>query len=221
MGLFFSGDRAAGGFAAAQTLRAYWEGLRPRAGDIPVRTAVDPRGLAPILDRTFLAESIAPGQLRLRIAGMVLNELGGAEMKGLPLSLLFRLDAHEVLAAACQQVLDSPAIVEVDVEAERGLTRPALSARLLLLPLLASDGARRLVLGCLATEGRLGRCPRRFAVSRVSATALILPERATAAPATGAAGAGAERKRPDSETAAEDMSHAAATRRHLRLVHSV
>ncbi len=217
MALFFPGDRAAGGFAATQILRAYWEGLRPQAGGIPARAAVDPRGLAPILDRIFLAESVAPGQLRLRISGVMLNELGGAEMKGLPLSLLFRPEARAALATACREVLDTPAAVEVDVEAERGLTRPALSARLLLLPLLAADGGRRLVLGCLATEGRLGRCPRRFAVSRVSATALILSPGAT--PAT-AAPSGPDQP-ADSETAAGNVSPAAATRRHLRLVHSV
>lgn len=175
MALFFKDHSPAGGFAALQAARAYWEGLRPGGTGIPARSAIDPRGLGPVLDRVFLAEAMAPGQLRLRIAGMAVNELAGADMKGLPLSLLFRPEARAALADACRAVTDTPALAELQAEAERGLARPALAARLLLLPLLSSDGARQLVLGCLATEGTPGRAPRRFAISRVAVTALAAP----------------------------------------------
>lgn len=199
MALFFKGHGPAGSFAATQTLRAYWEGLRPGGTGIPGRLAIDPRGLSPVLDRVFLAEEIAPGQLRLRIAGMALTELAGADMKGLPLSLLFRAESRDALASACRAVLDGPSAVEIQAEAERGLARPALSARLVMLPLLATDGVARLVLGCLAAEGAAGRSPRRFAISRVTASPLTEP---------------ASRQAPAEDTPC------LASHGHLRLVHS-
>ena len=37
-------------FTALQQVRAYWEGLR-RGGQLPLRAAVDPRGIAGVLDQ--------------------------------------------------------------------------------------------------------------------------------------------------------------------------
>ena len=181
-------------------LRAYWEGLR-RDGGIPCRAELDPRGMAGVLDRVFVAERIGAGLVRLRIAGMALTDIAGLEMKGLPLSVLVLPGARERLAQVVQRVLDRPQAAELELEAERGIGRPALRGRLLLLPLLSGGGGRDLVLGCLATEGETGRAPRRFAIVRALEERLLLPD---AAPAF--AGPPAPALRPG--------------RGHLRLVHS-
>ena len=162
-------------------LRAYWEGLR-RGGAIPARADLDPRGMAGVLDRVVVGERIGAGLLRLRIAGMALADIAGLEMKGLPLSVLVLPEARDRLAQVVQRVLDLPQAAELELEAERGIGRPALRGRLLLLPLRSGGGGRDLVLGCLTTEGETGRAPRRFAIARAVEERLVLPEAAFAEP---------------------------------------
>ncbi len=156
-------------------VRAYWEGLR-RGGSIPCRADLDPRGMAGVLDRVFVGERIGAGLIRLRIAGTALTDIGGLEMKGLPLSVLFLPEARAALAEVLERVLTLPQAAELHLEAERGIGRPALHGRLLLLPLHSNGGARDLVLGCLATAGETGRAPRRFAITRAAEERLAPPE---------------------------------------------
>ncbi len=200
-------DEAAGHEMAALTLlRGYWEALRPEGTGIPSRSAVDPRGLTPVLDRVFLAERIAPGEVRLRIAGITLTDLAGCPMHGVPLSLLFLPGARPALAGACRSLFDAPAAIEITAEALRGIGRPALTARLLLLPLTSSSGGPELALGCVALDARLiGRAPRQFAIAGVKAEPLRLP-----------AGQPAGGQLADDETEAPVLRRY----RHLRLVHS-
>jgi hypothetical protein len=162
-------------FAALAEVRAYWEGLRG-AGHIPSRKDLDPRGMARALDRVFVAERIGTGLVRLRIAGSALGEIGGMDMKGMPLSVFFVPEARLRLAEALERVFLLPAATEIHLEAERTIGRPALTGRLLLLPLVSNDGTRDLVLGCLATNGEVGRAPRRFAIARTIEERLMLPE---------------------------------------------
>jgi hypothetical protein len=171
-------DSAQGQRQRAQTIaevRAYWEGLRG-AGRIPARSDLDPRGMARALDHVFVAERIGTGLVRLRIAGMALTDLAGLDMKGLPLSTLFLPEARLRLAEVLERVFTLPEAADLHLEAERTIGRPALSARLLLLPLHSNGGARDLILGCLATEGEIGRAPRRFAIARAVEERLILPQ---------------------------------------------
>jgi hypothetical protein len=53
------------------------------------------------------------------------------------------------------------------LEAERGLGRPTLSGRMLLLPLMGDGGRCDLAMGCVALEGGIGRTPRRFHIAHV------------------------------------------------------
>jgi hypothetical protein len=156
-------------------VRAYWEGLR-RNGAIPSRPDLDPRGMGDVLDQVFVGERIGTGLVRLRIAGMAIADLAGLDMKGMPLSALFVPEARLRLAEVLERVLTRPEATELHLEAERGIGRPALQARLLLLPLRSAAGGRDLVLGCLATDGDLGRAPRRFAIARVVAERLEVPQ---------------------------------------------
>ena len=58
-------------------------------------------------------------------------------------------------------------ILDLWLEAERGIGRPPLMARMLLLPLIGSHGEPDLALGCFCTKGDVGRAPRRFTISRM------------------------------------------------------
>lgn len=198
-------------FAAVSEVRAYWEGLRT-GGRIPARSDLDPRGMARALDQVFVAERIGTGLVRLRIAGMGLTDIAGLDMKGLPLSTLFSPEARLRLAEVLERVFLMPEAAELHLEAERSIGRPALQARLLLLPLHSNGGARDLILGCLATDGEVGRAPRRFAIARAVEERLILPQVAA---------------HPSEESPLKEFAEppAAAPRPlkgkpHLRLVHS-
>jgi len=151
-------------FAALQEVRAYWEALR-EGGALPRRDAIDPRGMAGALDRVFLVERIAPGIARFRLAGMIFNDLMGMEVRGMPLSALVDPDSRGRFAEVLEPVFCGPQVLELSLEAERGIGRPALSARMLLLPVTGLRGEPLLALGCLCLTGEPGRSPRRFAIA--------------------------------------------------------
>ena len=156
-----------GKFAMLAEVRAYWEGLR-QGGALPRRDEIDPRGIAGALENTFLLERVAPGMARFRLAGMQLHDLMGMDVRGMPLSSLIEPLGRTRLAEGLEGVFTGPATLEIWLEAERGIGRPAMEARMLLLPLTAARGDTDLVLGCLAMHGSIGRVPRRFAIAAVT-----------------------------------------------------
>ena len=192
-------------------LRAYWEALR-QGMQIPSRADLDPRGMADILDRVFVGERIGQGIARLRIAGMALAELAGTDMKGLPLSSLFLPEARARLAEALELVLTGDTLVEMQLQAEEGIGRPRLDGRLLLLPLRPGKDGFPLVLGCLATDGRIGRAPRRFGIRHVIAERLggLPVQRAITAP----------HRRTFAEPPVAPLAARPVSAPYLRLVHS-
>lgn len=131
----------------------------------PRRDQIDPRGIAEALEQVFLVERMAPGQARFRLAGMHLHDLMGMEARGMPMTALFEPAARARFSDALEAVFTAPAALDVWLEAERGIGRGALAGRLMLLPVTGSKGEPDLALGCLATEGSIGRVPRRFAIS--------------------------------------------------------
>lgn len=153
-----------GDFSQVQDVRAYWEALR-EAGNLPRRDQLDPRGMASALDQVFLVEQIAPGHARIRLAGMVLNDLLGMEVRGMPLTALLDPAARSRLSEALGPVFSGTGILDLWLEAERGIGRPMLEARMTLLPLIGTYGEPNLALGCLCIKGEIGRTPRRFAIS--------------------------------------------------------
>lgn len=167
-------DKTRGDFAALQTVRAYWEALRIGRA-LPRRDQIDPRGLAPALEQVFLAEQVAPGHARIRLAGMHLNDLMGMEVRGMPLTALLDPAARAKLTEALDVVFSGSSALELQLEAERGIGRPGLEARMLLLPLIGSQGEPNLALGCLCSRGDIGRTPRRFAVARLVREPLVTP----------------------------------------------
>jgi hypothetical protein len=157
-----------------QTVRGYWDALR-QGGAIPRRDQIDPRGMADCLDKIFLIERIAQGHARFRLAGMAMNDLMGMDVRGMPLSTLFEPVARTRISNELEQVFTAPSIMEIWLEAERSTGRPALSGRMLLLPLADAPGAQGQALGCMVTNGTLGRQPRRFAISGMVRELVAVP----------------------------------------------
>jgi hypothetical protein len=145
-------------------IEAYWNELRGNRL-VPARTDVDPRRIEDLLEYAFILERIAPGMARFRLAGMHLNDLMGMEVRGMPLTAFFDPEARTTVSAALERVFTEPAIATLTLKGERGIGRPALEGRLLLLPLKSDFGEVSRVLGCLVTLGPVGRTPRRFQVT--------------------------------------------------------
>ncbi|MDF1857280.1 PAS domain-containing protein [Pseudooceanicola sp.] len=151
-------------FPALREVEGYWQALR--AGRlVPRRSEVDPRGIARALDDAFIVEKIAPGLARLRIAGSHLTELMGMEVRGMPLSAFFSPRARASASDLIEQMFDNPSSVELMLSAERGIGKPAIDARMILLPMKSDLGDISRALGCLSTRGAIGRTPRRFDIT--------------------------------------------------------
>ncbi len=160
-----------------QQLRGYWEALRT-GSRLPSRADIDPRGIAGALESAFLLDRIAPGMAKIRLCGMGLHDIMGMEPAGMPLSVLFDPAARARLSTALEQVFAGPSALELWVEAERGIGKPALAGRMLLLPLRDAKGAVTMALGGIVTSGAIGRQPRRFAIATLMAE--HLPQRQAA-----------------------------------------
>lgn len=160
-----------GDFHALQQVRAYWEVMR-HSGRLPRRDDINPRGIASALENVFLVEQVAPNHGRLRLAGMALSDLLGMDVRGMPVTALLEPVARARLSEALGGLFRGEHILDLWLEAERGIGRPPLMARMLILPLIGSQGEPDLALGCLCTKGQIGRAPRRFAISRLMREAL-------------------------------------------------
>ncbi|MDP1667732.1 PAS domain-containing protein [Phaeovulum sp.] len=157
---------------APALVRAYWEALR-RGRLVPARAEVDPRGIEQALEYAFIAERIAPGMARFRLAGMHLNDLMGMEVRGMPLSTFAAPESRKRLSDALEAVFQGPEIAELTLLAEPGIGKPPLSAKLLILPLKSDLGDINRVMGCLVSDGQIGRSPRRFNISDVRMSAIV------------------------------------------------
>lgn len=155
-------------------VEAYWLALRGRRL-VPRRTDLDPRGIEASLEQAFIAEMIAPGVARLRIAGSHLTRLMGMEVRGMPLSALFAPSAREDMANILRDLCALPQMTQLSLQAETGIGKPPLEARMLLLPLRGDTDAIDRVLGCLASESKTGLAPRRFTITSRRLTPLTPP----------------------------------------------
>ena len=158
-------------FPAIKQLEAYWEGLR-MGRLVPQRSEIDPRGIEQALEYTFIMERIAPGLARFRLSGMHLNDLLGMDVRGMPFTSFFTPDARKTVTDALEMVFDGPQVAELTLRAERRIGKPAIDAKVLLLPLRSDMGEITRILGCLISVGPIGRAPRRFDVSNVQMKAL-------------------------------------------------
>ncbi|WP_415183985.1 PAS domain-containing protein [Phaeovulum sp.] len=164
-------DRGKGNRIAAE-VRAYWEGLR-NGRLVPTRSDVDPRGIERALEHAFLLERIAPGAARFRVAGMHLNDLMGMEVRGMPLTAFFTPTARKRISDILESAFNSPEVADLTLNAETGFGKPALQARLLILPMTSDLGDVNRALGCLIAEGAIGRSPRRFELAKAQISPII------------------------------------------------
>lgn len=153
-------------------MRAYWQSLcKGRA--IPERADIEPRGIRRGLDYAFILERIAPGAARFRLAGRHLIDLMGMEVRGMPLAAFANPQSRGRLSDVLETVFKGPQIAELDLLSEAGYGRPALSGRMLLLPLRSDLGDVTRALGCLIAEGAIGAAPRRFDITNDHVEAVI------------------------------------------------
>jgi hypothetical protein len=147
-------------YPAVSAVQAYWDQLRT-GRTMPARSDVDPAEISVALSQTFVAETVAPGVARIRVAGSHLNELLGVEARGMPLSVYMTGTSRNELAQAIQQVAQG-ARAQLPLRSDPGVGKPALDGLLLLMPLRDRAGQPTRILGVLETHGQIGRLPRRF-----------------------------------------------------------
>lgn len=157
--------------AHLRALHAYWTEAR-RGQDVPKRADIDPRRIEPLLSNAFIAERIAPGVTRLRVAGMHLSEIMGMEVRGMPLSCLIAPPARDAFALHLVDLFEGPATLRMELRSTGGLGQPDLRATLVMLPLRSDLGDVSRALGCLLTRGTVGRRPRRFEIMNCRVSAL-------------------------------------------------
>lgn len=142
-------------------IEAYWEALRD-VRDMPARSEVDPRGIEMALRHAFILERMAPGMARIRVAGSLVSDAMGMEVRGMPISALISGASRDEFRAVLEDVFHNPAKARLRLSAERGFGRPDLNAEMLLLPLRSGRGDVSRILGGMEFTGQIGSRPRRF-----------------------------------------------------------
>lgn len=150
--------------APLRVTEAYWHAL-VQDGEIPARSAIDPRGMESALENAFLLERIAPSMAKIRVAGSHLSDLMGMDVTGMPLSTLIAAPDRETFGAAVARLFADPAIIRLQLKAQEGFGRPALRGEMILMPLKSDFGEVTRALGAIVTTSRIGRVPRRFAIA--------------------------------------------------------
>lgn len=175
------------GYAAIAQIEAYWEAVRGTRL-LPKRSDIDPRGIEQCLEHAFILERVAAGIARLRIAGNHLNHVMGMEVRGMPLTSFFTPSARAAVSELLEVVFQTPAICTLHLSSAEAAGRPAIQARLIMLPLKSDLGDVSRVLGCLVVKGDIGSAPRRFDISHkevlhiAAGEAPVPPARSKAAP---------------------------------------
>ncbi|MFX0544498.1 PAS domain-containing protein [Roseovarius sp. S1116L3] len=150
---------------------AYWRKMR-RGAIVPRRSDIDPRGIEDLLSNAFIAERIAPGLARLRIAGGHLTDLMGMEVRGMPISAFLEPGARDELAGHLVWLFDHPATLRLSLISAARPGAPELKGALLMMPLRSDLGDISRALGCLISTGAIGRGPRRFEIAQATVTPL-------------------------------------------------
>lgn len=146
-------------------LHHYWQGLR-RGRAMPTRADVEPQGIGRALDHAFILDRVAPGAARFRLAGRQLIDLMGMEVRGMPICALVNPAFRGRFSDVLETVFRAPQIARFHLTAAADYARPALTARMLILPLRSDLGDVTRALGCLIAEGEPGATPRRFDIQQ-------------------------------------------------------
>ena len=147
---------------ALTSLRTYWDSLR-NGRIAPFRAELDPRKFEDALEHMFILEQLSPSQVRVRLAGMALCEMMGMEVRGMPPEAFIAADHRDSFGKHLRDVLDGPAVVELDLMAGDA-AGGSVPAQMLLLPLRSDFGEVTRILGCVITHGENVRAPVNFSI---------------------------------------------------------
>lgn len=138
--------------ALVNGLHRRWAALTA-PGQVPDRVLVTPEAIGVALPYAFIAERIAPGIARLRVAGRKVSDAMGGEARGMPLSYMFAPSARDEAGRALDRVFQAPATARLPLIMPRGLGRSALRGQMLLLPVADVTGQVTRALGAVVFEG--------------------------------------------------------------------
>ncbi len=151
-------------FNANDSVLAYWEALRdldPQQAEVPLRSALDPRGIQSALPYAFVLERITPRVARVRIAGSKVNDAFGSDMRGLPITALISPEKRSRFSDMLKDVFHMPAMARINLMAERDKSQRCVG-QMLLLPLRDDSGEVSRVLGCMELMTLPKRLQKRF-----------------------------------------------------------
>jgi len=97
-----------------------------------------------------------------------MSEVGASEPRGLPTTAASRPAARADFGRHLEAAFTGPSVVELALEAPRGIGQPKLEGKILMLPLRDENGEVTRILGALVMSGRRGVGGRRFALSNKS-----------------------------------------------------
>ena len=146
-----------------QTLERYWQALR-HADRIPARNDIEPAKIDIVLPYCFIAQRVAPGTARMRVAGQKLHDLLKMDARGMPLTTFFHPQARDQIKALLESAFTEPAIMSVPLSSPGNQIRSQIDGTMLLLPLRDHDGKPSRILGALVADRKTGEGPRRFVV---------------------------------------------------------
>ncbi|MBB5516433.1 hypothetical protein FHS89_002464 [Rubricella aquisinus] len=133
-------------------IHEYWNRLRG-GRLVPMREELDPRRFVPALEHLILLEHDLDGPARIRVGGVRLNELMGAEVRGMPGRALFRSEDQPRAEATFTRVLAEPAMADmrVMVVTPGGMTRRGIVT---LRPLATQEAGVSRIMGTVAIDGK-------------------------------------------------------------------
>lgn len=143
----------------AELEQAWWAVVE--ADSVPRRSAISAMTLGNALPHGFILERVAPGHARLRVAGRNISAMIGTEARGMPMSCLLSAASRRVFSERLERVFADPAIIDMPIVAPRGIGRPRVTGRLLILPLCDESGEVNRAMGALILDGPVGSKPRR------------------------------------------------------------
>ena len=128
-----------------ERLIGYWRGLRVDR-PVPPRAAVDPSGFVAVAPRTFIASRDTRGEFELRLAGEMLIDLHGRQLRGEQLGRLWRPIHRRRLAGLLEAALAAGEPLVISGEAW-GRDAVHLRLEVLFLPLEGVGGVADRFLG--------------------------------------------------------------------------
>ncbi len=151
-------------YAPIAQIEAYWSDLC-RGGSVPKRSDVDPRALENVLDHAFILERIAPGVARVRIAGGILCDMMGMEVRGMTLNAVIEDTSGDAFAQTLEHMFSNGAAVQLVLSGGAQAGQPRLDLKIALFPLRDDFGNINRALGGIVMDGAIGDTPRRLVIS--------------------------------------------------------